>query len=108
MANRQRTDVTGPLSRRSWGGMRDEPKVPGRGKSGDDHARHARDLSARFKIKKKRNKYGGTKIITYQVVFFLPVRDWIKTKVVLWASVVKQFSMRWKNTLSNSMPEIQG
>ena len=27
-------------------------------------------------------------------VFSLSVRDWIKTKVVLWASVVKQFSMR--------------
>ena len=26
LANRQRTDVTGPLSRRSWGGMRDKPK----------------------------------------------------------------------------------
>ena len=35
-----------------------------------------------------------TKIITYEVVFSLSVRDWIKTKVVLWASVVKQFSMR--------------
>ena len=66
----------------------------GRGKSGEDRARHARDLSARFKIQKKQNKYGSTKIITYQVVFFLSVRDWIKTKVVLWASVVKQFSIR--------------
>ena len=68
--------------------------VSGRGKSGDDRALHARDLSARFKMQKKQNKYGGTKIITYKVVFFLSVRDWIKTKVVLWASVVKQFSMR--------------
>ena len=65
-----------------------------RGKSGDDRARHARDLSARFKIQKKQKKYGGTKIITYKVVSFLSVRDWIKTKVVLWASVVKQFRMR--------------
>ena len=30
---------------------------------------HARDLSARFKIQKKKNKYGGTKIFTYQVFF---------------------------------------
>ena len=30
----------------------------------------ARDLSARFKLQKKQNKYGGTKIITYQVFFF--------------------------------------
>ena len=51
-------------------------------------------VSARFKIQKKQNKYGGAKIITYLVFFFLSVRDWIKTKVVLWASVVKQFSMR--------------
>ena len=28
-----------------------------------------RDLSARFKIQEKQNKYGGTKIITYQVFF---------------------------------------
>ena len=41
----------------------------GRGKSGDDRAPHARDLSARFKIQKKQNKYGGTKIITNQVFF---------------------------------------
>ena len=66
----------------------------GRGKSGDDRAPHARDLSAGFKIQKKQNKYGGTKIITYKVVFFLSVRDWSKTKVVLWASVVKQFGRR--------------
>ena len=26
---------------------------------------HARDLSSRFKIQKKQNRYGGTKIITY-------------------------------------------
>ena len=52
-------------------------------------------LMREFKLQKKQNKYGGTKIITYQVFFFfLSVRDWIKTKVVLWASVVKQFSMR--------------
>ena len=38
-------------------------------KSGDDRAPHARDLSARFKIQKKQNKYGGTKTITYQVFF---------------------------------------
>ena len=44
-------------------------KVFGRGKSGDDRAPHARDLSARFKVQKKQNKYGGTKIITYQVFF---------------------------------------
>ena len=43
---------------------------------------------------KKQNKYGGRKVITYKVAFFLSVRDWIKTKVVLWASVVKQLSMR--------------
>ena len=41
----------------------------GRGKSGDNRALHARDLSARFKIQKKQNKYGGTKIFTYKVVF---------------------------------------
>ena len=41
----------------------------GRGMSGDDRARHARDLSARFKIQKKQNKYGGTKIIIYKVFF---------------------------------------
>ena len=40
-----------------------------RGKSGDDHACHARDLSARFKIQKKQNRNGGTKIIIYKVVF---------------------------------------
>ena len=44
-------------------------------------------------VQKKQNKYGGTKIITYEVAFFLSLRDWIKTKVVLRASVVKQFSM---------------
>ena len=34
------------------------------------------------------------KIYYMQGGFFLSVRDWIKTKVVLWASVVKQLSMR--------------
>ena len=32
-------------------------------------------------MQKKQNKYGGTKIITYKVVFFLSVRDWIKRKL---------------------------
>ena len=54
-------------------------------------------------------KYRKSKTnITYQLFFFLSVPDWIKTKVVLWASVVKQFSMRQKNTFCSSMPEIQG
>ena len=48
----------------------------------------------RFKIQKNQNKYGGTKLLPTRCFFPLSVRDWIKTKVVLWASVVKQFSMR--------------
>ena len=40
IANRQRTDVPGPLSRRSWGGTRDKPKnvcVGGLGQNGVGH-----------------------------------------------------------------------
>ena len=53
---------------------------------------HAR-LSAKFKTREKQNKYGSAKIIAYKAVFSLSIRNWIKTKDVIWASVVKQLSM---------------
>ena len=49
-----------------------------------------RDLEYR---KTKTNK-AAQKLLPTRCFFSLSVRDWIKTKVVLWASVVKQFSMR--------------
>ena len=63
-----------------------------------------RDLNYR----KSKTNMGAQKLLLTRCFFFLSVRDWIKTKVVLWASVVKQFSMRQKNTFCSSMPEIQG
>ena len=41
-------------------------------------------------------KYRKSKTNNYYIQgdFFLSVRDWIKTKVFLWASVVKRFSLR--------------
>ena len=45
--------------------------------------------------RKSKTNMGAQKLLlTRCFFFFLSVRDWIKTKVVLWASVVKQFSMR--------------
>ena len=51
-------------------------------------------------LKYRKNKTNmGDKTYYLPGVFFLSVRDWITTKVVLWASAVKQFSMRSRKTL---------
>ena len=47
-----------------------------------------------FKYRKSKANMEAQKLLLARCFFFQSVRDWIKTKVVLWASVVKQFSMR--------------
>ena len=47
-----------------------------------------------LKYRKSKANTGGQKLLLTRSFFSLSVRDWIETKVVLWASVVKQFSMR--------------
>ena len=58
--------------------------------SATSRARFVREIQNTEKAK----QIWGHKNYYLPGVFFLSVQDWIKTKVVLWASVVKQYSMR--------------
>ena len=54
-----------------------------------------REICPRYlKYRKTKTNMAAQKLLPTRCFFSLSVRDWIKTKVVLWASVVKQFSMR--------------